>query len=161
MPQTSHRPRWSAVLLMVTSLIVGCSSQAPERVAIHGGIQYDGTMVKAGRIHFIPTGSTKGPSATATIQDGFYEFDRKSGPVVGTHRVEIESAPAVAFALDDEAAYAAAAAKTAPNRSVIPQDTIPAVYNRKSTLTATIERGEMKSIDFVLERPEKPTQASR
>ncbi len=140
------------LLPAVMVLFVGCSSQKPpERVAVRGGVQYDGTMLAAGRIHFIPTEATKGPSATAVIRDGFYELDRRNGPIIGTHRVEIESGPQPGFALDDEAAYAAAAMKTAPNKSVLPRETIPARYNRQSVLRATVERGGSTTFDFILE----------
>lgn len=147
-----HQCRMVLGLLMTTA-IAGCGSAGPERVAIHGGVQFGDDMLKAGRIRFIPTGATKGPSATAVIRDGFYEFDHRNGPIVGTHRVEIESQPVLSFALDDEAAYAAAAVKLPPGRSVFPKETLPASYNRKSQLTATIERGGKTMVDFNLERP--------
>ncbi len=149
----SHLPWYRVVpAVLMTSLLVGCfGNAAPERVAIRGGVQFGEEMLKAGRIHFIPKGTTKGPSATATIRDGFYEFDRRSGPIVGTHRVEIESEPELAFALDDEAAYAAAAMKLPSGRAVLPKEPLPASYNRQSQLEATIERGGAATFDFLLE----------
>ncbi len=145
---------YKTLAFAVVATLVGCGGAAPERVAIRGGVQYGDDMMKSGRIHFVPTGATKGPSATAVIRDGFYEFDRENGPIVGTHRVEIETQPELSFALDDEAAYAAAATKLPPGRSVLPKEALPATYNRQSTLQATIERGGQTMFDFRLERPD-------
>ncbi|HET6422624.1 MAG TPA: hypothetical protein VFG20_03010 [Planctomycetaceae bacterium] len=142
---------WIAALFMAAT--VGCSSNQLERVALRGGVQFGSDMLASGRIHFIPTGATKGPAATAVIRDGFYEFDRRTGPLVGTHRVEIESQPQLGFALDDEAAFAAAAVQMPRNKPVLPKDPIPARYNRRSELTATIQRGQTAGLDFFLEPP--------
>lgn len=147
------RLQWFCAAAMILLAVAGCSSNQPERVALRGGVQFGGGMLAAGRIHFIPTGATKGPAATAVIREGFYEFDRLNGPLVGTHRVEIESQPQVDFAIDDEAAFAAAAAKMSPNKSVLPKEPIPARYNRQSELSATIERGKTASLDFFLDPP--------
>lgn len=147
------RSLWCLALGMLLVAVPGCASNQPERTALRGGVQFGSDMLAAGRIHFIPTGATKGPAATALIRDGFYEFDRRNGPLVGTHRVEIESQPQMEFALDDEAAYAAAVAKAPRNQPVLPKEPIPARYNRQSELSATIERGKTTSLDFFLETP--------
>lgn len=150
---TSVRNGWGRFMgFVIAAALSGCGNAGPERVAIQGGVQFGDTMLKTGRIHFIPTGATKGPAATAMITNGFYTFDRKNGPIVGTHRVEIESQPTLAFSLDDEAAYAAAATKLPPGKTVLPKESLPASYNRQSTLTATIQRGKT-TYDFQLEEP--------
>lgn len=140
-------------LLLIGLAMTGCSSSTLERVAARGAVQFDGRPLAAGKITFLPIDGTKGPAAVATITDGFYEFDRATGPVIGRHRVEIEALVDPGFPLDDEAAYARAAAKTTAGKPVLPPETIPAVYNRQSNLQATIERGGDQKFDFLLDRP--------
>ena len=148
-----QRHRRRCLLPLLGLAVAGCSSAPLERVAALGAVQFDGRPLATGKITFLPIDRTKGPAAVATITDGFYEFDRVTGPVVGRHRVEIEALVDPGFPLDDEVAYAHAAAKMTAGKPVLPPETIPAVYNRQSQLQATIEHGGTTKFDFLLDRP--------
>ena len=129
----------------------GCSRPAgPQRVAVQGAILFGGKPLKVGRIRFVPTNGTKGPTAAASVKKGFYEFTAVTGPVVGKHRVEIESIPDAGFELDDEAAYAKAQKEkqTVP----LPPQPVPPQYNERSTLVVSVDPRGDKKYDFNLEK---------
>lgn len=141
--------------MILTSLtligLAGCSrSKGPPRVAVAGAILFDGQPVKAGRITFTPAEGNKGPSAVATVSDGFYQFDSRTGPVVGKNKVQIESLPDPGFELDDEVAYAKA--QKEKNAVPIPPQVIPPEYNERSTLLATVSPDGDKKLDFTLDK---------
>jgi hypothetical protein len=129
----------------------GCGRPSgPQRVAVQGAILFDGQPLQAGQIRFVPADGTKGPSAAAQIDKGFYEFSPANGPVVGKHRVEIEAIPNATFELDDEAAYAKA--QKEKNAVPLPPQPIPPQYNERSTLTATVDPKGEKKFDFNLQK---------
>ena len=74
-------------LLIVTLASTGCgpSEAGPERVTASGTV----TGVANGTISFLPAEGTTGPSATASIVDGRYCFDKTNGPVAGSYNVVI------------------------------------------------------------------------
>ena len=142
-----------SVVLLVTS---GCGRPTgPQRVAVQGTILFDGQPLQAGRIRFIPTEGTKGPSAAGSVEKGFYEFTSSNGPVVGKHRVEIEAIPNPGFELDDEAAYAKA--QKEKNAVPLPSQPIPPQYNERSTLTAAVDPKGEKKFDFNLDKASATT----
>lgn len=132
------------------SLIVGCGRPSgPRRVAVRGAILFDNQPLRAGRIKFTPIETSKGPTAVATVTDGFYDFDVRTGPVVGKHKVQIESIVQPGFELDDEAAYARKAAEQ-PAKSVLPPQPIPPEFNERTTLTVTVSPDGEKKLDFMV-----------
>jgi hypothetical protein len=138
--------RWG--LILVIAAYVGCSSsEGPERVAIRGAVTLDGEPLPAGMIRFLPTGATAGPAGVAIIKNGRYQASAEEGPLVGRNRVEIEATDYFRFAIDDEAAFAAAASKRSTK---LPRNPVPAKYNRQSTLTVDIAAGQEKDVDFAL-----------
>jgi len=42
-----------------------------------------------GMITFVPDAGNAGPSASATLKNGVYEFTTQNGPVAGPHRVTV------------------------------------------------------------------------
>jgi len=114
---------------------------------------FDGVPLPHGVIRFLPQAQASGPGVMAEIADGKFSFDIATGPVPGVHRVEIEATQHLGFKIDDEAAFAVAAQKA--GRSPVASNPIPAVYNRNSTLSATIADNDEQSLSFELKsKPE-------
>ena len=123
------------LLALAAAATVGCRDTGLPRGAVEGKVTIGGQPLKAGRIVFLPLESTQGPATSLAIADGVYQANNWSGPLVGTHRVEVEAALDLGFALDDDQAFAAR--PTAP----LPPQPIPPAFNRNSKLTVTIEPG--------------------
>ncbi|RPI90973.1 MAG: hypothetical protein EHM42_00520 [Planctomycetaceae bacterium] len=135
-------------LLLATVTLGGCGSKdGPARVPVGGTIRFDDVPLRSGTIRFIPMGTTQGPSAVATVKDGVYRLTASDGPIVGTHRVEIEATALQNFALDDEQAYA----RQAEQGGVpLPPNPIPPIYNRQSTLQRDLPAEGNLQLDFQL-----------
>lgn len=82
------------------------------------------------------------------ISDGQFCFSKDSGPVPGTHRVEVEATQFHGFAIDNEAAYTAAVIQA--GRSPLGRNPIPAAYNSHSTLSAFVQDSNDQTIPFDL-----------
>jgi hypothetical protein len=134
------------------TVLAGCSRRAdgPERFAVRGNVTWNGQPLPAGHIRFVPMGNTKGPAAVGSISQGAYAISRAHGPVPGLYRVEIESAAELPFAIDDEQAFAQAAAQAQTTRKPIVQQPLPPQYNRQSTLTAEVTATGDNRFDFKL-----------
>lgn len=128
---------------------IGCGYSGPPRVPVRGAIQFKNEMLKSGRITFTPIDGSKGPTAVAVVTDGFYDFNATNGPVIGKHKVQIESIIDPGFAMDDEAAYANKYRENG-GAPVLPQQPIPAEYNQRSTLTVEVSPTGEKKLDFSL-----------
>ena len=141
------------LLLLICSMTVlvatGCGRSGPPRVAVRGAILFENQMLKSGRITFTPVEGSKGPAAVAVVTDGFYAFDWRTGPVVGKHRVQIESILNPGFELDDESAYAKAAQQQT-GRAVLPPQSIPLEFNERSKLVVTVTPVGETKLDFSL-----------
>jgi hypothetical protein len=126
----------------------GCGSgDGLSRVPVGGTVAVDGAPLRAGVVRFIPVGATKGPAAVATVKDGTFELREHEGPVVGTHRVEIEALNYLDFQLDNEQAFAARAASGKPT----PRNPIPARFNRESELTVQFSPQGDRDLSFQLD----------
>jgi hypothetical protein len=150
-----HRPtrRLSGFVLILVSCLVaaGCGG---KRASVGGTVTYDGQPVDGGRIFFIPQGDPKGrPAVHATIEQGKYYLSASQGPEFGRHRVEIvwHKKPGgkplgkpgdPGFSTDDLV------------------QTLPAVYNAKSTLAVNVEPGS-NTFDYALEKQPKPKHEGR
>lgn len=78
-----------AYILLITTLN-GCGESDPwPRVPIGGSVTVAGMQAFEGSITFLPAEGTSGPSATATISGGNFQFQTSNGPVAGPHRVMI------------------------------------------------------------------------
>lgn len=141
------------ISLPILLALIGCGSKDPlNRQAVSGRVNVDGLPLSHGLIRFVPQGSTAGPGAMAEICDGEFCFAKDSGPIPGTHRVEIEATQYHEFAIDNEAAYATAMMQT--GRSPLGRNPIPSAYNRNSTLTARV--GDSHDQTFPFELSSKP-----
>ena len=68
----------------------GCGgSDGLDHLHVKGTVKVNGTSLENGRISFLPTGETLGPSTGTVIQNGQFEIPLAQGPVTGKHRIEI------------------------------------------------------------------------
>lgn len=143
--RSGNRPLQLATL-MLAALLTGCggSPEGPQRAHVAGFVSIDGAPLKSGEIRFIPSASTKGPAAVATITDGAYELGTAEGPIVGSHRVEIESSDPAG---DDDQVFAAKIVRGERPLDLIP---IPTSYNRQSILKAEVTKEGNLQLDFPL-----------
>lgn len=141
--------------LALLTMLSGCGRAEPfERAAAAGTVTLDGRPID-GQIRFVPEGETQGPAAVATINGGKFSLSKHEGPVVGTHRIEIESSDRFDFPIDDEAAYAAQIERRGGRP---PPNPVPPFYNRNSTLTRTVTLEGPNEFEFSLSS--RPDQAS-
>lgn len=144
-PSSLFRP---LCLGLIALCVIGCGDSGPPRFAAEGTVLLDGAPLPAGVIRFLPQGETKGPAASATIENGKFALDTSNGPVAGQHRIEIEATGHEGFAVDDEQAYAQKASTT--RAPVIPPNPVPPMYNRQSTLSKTISPEGPNTFEFLL-----------
>lgn len=138
------------VLVCGFLLLAGCGGGAdnsPPRAAVSGTVLLDDQPLKKGVVNFIPTGETKGPMTTAPVENGKYSLSEELGPLVGTHRVEIESRDSGGVAMDDEQAIQRLKQQGVKRLQVVK---VPAAYNTRSQLTATIKAETENQFDFPL-----------
>jgi hypothetical protein len=135
-------------ILFITQL-AGCgSAEGPVRIPVTGKVTLDEAPLLTGVIRFVPADNDGGPAASTRIVGGEFEFSSDNGPVIANHRVEIEATEFQDFAIDDEAAFAAAAEAT--GESPVAINPIPAIYNSRSTLTASVTDADGQSFAFDL-----------
>ncbi len=139
-------------LVLFALYLASCSGETgPHRVAAHGTVKLDGELLEAGQIRFVPSGETSGPGAAAPILHGKYAFTELDGPIVGTHRIEIEATDHLGFAIDDEQAFARFAESGGARDKARTRNPVPPQYNRQSTLERTVEADKQPLFDFNLE----------
>ena len=145
-------PDWLTVavgVIMLLNLQAGCgSSSVPVRIPVTGKVNLDDAPLLSGVIRFVPADNAGGPAAATKIVAGEFEFSSDNGPVVANHRVEIEATDFQNFAIDDEAAFAAAAEAT--GESPLAVNPVPPIYNSRSTLTASVTDADGQSFTFDL-----------
>ncbi len=143
------------LVLMLTLLVavVGCGGgdTGPQRAAVEGTVTLDGERLIQGIVRFVPnsTGKNLSPAVQTTIKDGVFQLSRAEGPVVGKHRVEIESTGHYGFDIDDEAAYAKAFQEK--KGQALPPNPVPEIYNSKSTLIAEVKADGENKFEFPLQ----------
>jgi hypothetical protein len=140
-----------ASILFVVAAGTGCghaAKDAPQRAPVMGMVTLDGELLEQGAIRFIPTGGTSGPQTTAVIDRGLFRLPKDFGPVIGRHRVEIQSSDTGGFAMDDEQALERLQAQRpqTPIRIV----RVPPVYNERSRLTAQVPPACTGDLNFDL-----------
>lgn len=145
-------PGWLTVAvgaIMLMNLQTGCGfSSGPVRISVTGKVNLDDAPLLSGIIRFVPADNAGGPAAATKIVAGEFAFSSDNGPVVANHRVEIEATDFQNFAIDDEAAFAAAA--EAIGESPVAINPVPPIYNSRSTLTASVTDADGQSFTFDL-----------
>ncbi|MEZ6035321.1 MAG: hypothetical protein R3C17_19685 [Planctomycetaceae bacterium] len=151
-PVTISRLGWLFIAIGATilaTLQTGCgATEGPGRIPVTGKVNLDDAPLSSGIIRFVPVDDAGGPGAATKIVAGEFEFSSDNGPVIANHRVEIEATDFQDFAIDDEAAFAAAAEAT--GRSPVAVNPVPAIYNSRSTLTARVTDADGQSFTFDL-----------
>ena len=143
---------WLSVLAGATGFLIlfaGCGgSDGPIRVPIAGTVTLDDSPLLTGVIRFVPTGEDGGPAASTRIVGGEFKFSADDGPVIASHRVEIEATEYQEFAIDDEAAFAVMHEET--GISPLATNPVPSIYNSQSTLTANVSDSHDQPFTFNL-----------
>ncbi len=129
-------PHTIPILLGLATLMIsalGCGPSGPERAPIKGRITLGSAPLAAGQILFVPQAPTAGPTTSAAIKNGEYSLTKEQGPIVGTHRIEVEADLPLGFPIDDDVAFAQR------NGRPLPTNPVPRQYNRESTLTFEVK----------------------
>ena len=110
--------------------LLGCGGgqSGPQRASISGTVTIDGALVENGTIEFAPSGTTKGPLASGSIEQGKYSISTL-GPVVGTHKVSIS--------------WIKNTHQKDPSGAEIFVQAIPEKYNKATTLEVTVKSGNV------------------
>jgi hypothetical protein len=141
--------RWSCRWALALPLLAlaggwGCGSgDNLDRQPISGTVTLDGQPLPTGTVRLDPASAESGTQVSAQIENGKYSLSKSDGPVPGTYKVQITSIESPKFEPP--------AGKT-PGEVVMPKtkENVPAKYNLKSVLTATVKSGQSEPIDFKL-----------
>ncbi len=123
--------------LLIICLEVGCGSDGPEIARVQGTVTMDDKPLPAAIVVFVPNGGR--PSVSETDSNGKYvlEFSGgRKGAIPGTNRVEINTA---------RLAYE----KDGKNFPAV-KESVPAKYNRLTTLEFNVEQGKNNVANFAL-----------
>ena len=129
-------------VLLVMSLSVGCGPNGPEIARVEGTVTMDNKPLPAAIIMFVPEGGR--PSVCETDFNGKYvlEFSGgRKGAIPGKNRVEINNG---------RLAYE----KDGKNYPAV-KESVPAKYNRLTTLEFDVEPGKNNVADFALKSVRK------
>ena len=122
-------------LLLVCA--VGCNPSTPNfpRAAVEGEVTFNGKPLEQGTVRFVPIDGTPGPKHAVQVKQGMFAASAEQGPVVGQHRIEIESTDNGGYAPDDEQALAELEHVRSRSIRVL---RVPEIYNTRSTLSETV-----------------------
>ncbi len=139
------RRRAMAASLLVSWGVMGCGggSDGLDRQPVTGSVTLDGTPLETGTIRFLPQSAEASTETSTTIEAGAYAFGKDTGPVPGTYKVLISSAKGEAFELPQ----GKMPGEVHPPKA---KEKVPASYNVRSNLTATVTAGQKTPIDFTL-----------
>lgn len=128
-------------MLLLASVLVGCSEPARNRAIVYGQVKIDGQPVEAGSINFMPTSGNTGPTAGGSIEHGSYRIELQKGVVLGKNRVELRANRKTGRKVPSPFG----------SNDTIDElvDAFPSEYNSNSTLVREISRGE-NHLDFDL-----------
>lgn len=135
--------RWLWLLLLMT--LPGCGPENPlGRRAIDGHITLDGSPLASGHIQFVPQ-DAGGVSSGAIIAQGSYKLEAPKGLPPGKYYVQI-------FSPRKEAKADPLVQQTdePPGPFQPATETIPARYNRDTTLAADVPPSGSTTFDFDL-----------
>lgn len=136
--------------IVVTIAISGCGgSDGNElpRAAVSGSVTLNGKPLQEGVIRFVPIEGTSGPKTSVSITEGRFSADADQGPVVGKHRIEIQSTDDGGYAMDDETVIQKLRESGIRRIDVV---RIPPQYNSHSTLTETVSAEGPNEFTFEL-----------
>lgn len=145
--QTVHRsiPLIVACLAVVFSTGCGRTPNEPAREEIAGRVLVNSKPLTAGRIRLMPTRETKGPATSAAVSDGYFQIPREHGVPAGTYVVQVEEVGPVD--LNEEENFAKY------RQQKLPAPRLPAQFNERSELLATVKSGEPNLLNLYLDFP--------
>ena len=133
-----------AASLLVSWGVMGCGGETMGLTASRSPAPSRSTgALETGTIRFLPQSAEASTETSTTIDAGAYAFGKDTGPVPGTYKVLISSIKGEAFELPQ----GKMPGEVHPPKT---KDKVPASYNVKSTLTATVTAGQTTPIDFTL-----------
>ncbi len=137
--------RYPIICVSILALY-GCGkSESLERFSVSGTVNVDGQPLSEGRISFLPSAGTNGPTAGGSVQAGKFNIPRNQGPAAGKYRVEIISfRPTGKTVIDDQAA------DSNSQPVAVTEQFLPSQYNEKSTLTADIDKSTASKLSYEL-----------
>ena len=127
------------LLLGAISVSQGCGSGGPDIAKVEGTVTMDGKPLPRAFVVFIPQGGR--PAAAETDANGKYvlEFSGgRKGAIPGKSRVEINTQRQAEMNADG---------------TMVPgvKESVPAKYNKQSTLEFDVQPGKTNIADFALE----------
>lgn len=144
----------SRILIAVAIACCGCGGGDDKipRAAVRGHVTWKGAPLVEGVIRFVPMEKGKVGKTSINVVNGVFEVDAYQGPVVGEHRIEIESTDDGGFAMDDETALQRLKES---NTKRIDAVVIPPIYNTRSTLKETVSADMPNQFNFQLTKPKR------
>lgn len=143
----------TACLFLATCIsfgvLSGCGGEeeGPLTVQVSGTVTYDGEPLPEGRIVLRPA-EGEGRGYSGRIEDGSFSFETEPGnkkvEITASREVEVdpsEVSPEEQVQLEEEG-------------GTVPEQYIPAQYNKETTLTAEVTEGGDNSFSFELESGE-------
>ena len=128
-------------------LTIGCSGEPSDdlpREAVAGKVTMDGQALPKGNIVFSPMGDGQS-SATGQIENGEFAIPRERGLVPGDYKVSISHT-------DQPEGHVKIEVKKRGQKAPAGfKELIPAKYNAKTDLKATIPKGGKSDLEFPLQ----------
>jgi hypothetical protein len=136
----AHRLHLSAIVLLVSTLLVaGCGGNS-DGTAVSGNVTLGGAPLDAGRIELLPDGGAGKPTGT-DITAGKYTFSGDAAVVPGSYKVRISAMKPTGGAVADPD-YGSGPAM---------QESIAEKYNDRTTLTMQVTASGGEPTDFAVE----------
>jgi hypothetical protein len=132
----------------------GCFGEVSPRAAVRGRVTLDGTPLPNGLIEFIPLDKQKGQPGGSAIENGLYAINADKGLFEGDYQVQIRAdRPTGKKEWDGMGDERWPASKK--HYVDVMESAIPARYNDRTTLKATIARGKVNECNFDLQTGKK------
>jgi hypothetical protein len=146
---------WIAVFVFAFLLwTVGGCGPASDRAAVKGKVTIDGAPLPEGVIEFVPLDKQKGQPGGSAIENGQYAIAAEKGLASGDYLVQIRAdrptGKKVWDGMGDERWPA-----SKKNYVNLTESYLPARYNDRSALKATIELGKVNVHDYDLQLDKK------
>ena len=141
-PLSDHRA-WLTLLLFAFLVLSGCGKAKPQRLAVSGRVTVDGQPLEIGSILFQPEG--RGPKSGGMIQGGVFSIAASTGPQAGEYVVGIQApklSPGTVLPTEESARFEVLTRN---------EERLPARYNARSTLRASVTESGPNIFDFDLQ----------
>lgn len=146
------RLRGPLLAISLIASLLGCGNDPSlPRSAVSGTVTLDGEPLASGTIRFVPIGETTGPKTTLRIEAGSFAAVQKQGPIIGRHRIEIDSTDTGGMQMDDEHAIQRLRSSGIRRIAVVH---VPPWYNQSSMLEESVmsERPNVFPFDLTAKR---------